>query len=137
MSQSHIRVRNETAGKQRSYWFETTILVVTVLLALLYVATRFWSEPSNPDYETADAKVSETRIVVDHIRDSYYGGSIFYRIEAHAQYGSDGRPQDRWLTASEVTTDRWLLASKVAIQPERCEAYWVSGHPENARCRLK
>ena len=137
MSQGHIRVRKQTPGQQRSYWFETAILIVTVLLTLLYFATRFWSEPANPDYETADANVSETRIVVDHFRESYYGSSIFYRTEVHVQYELEGRMQDRWLTASEVTTERWRLASKVAAQPTRCEVYWVPVHPENAKCRLK
>jgi hypothetical protein len=50
--------------------------------------------------------IRETRIVVDHIVDSQYGGLIYYPVEARTRYEFEGRTQERWLTASEITTTR-------------------------------
>jgi len=135
VSQSHIRVAKP--AKPRNWGVEAAIGVVAALLAALYVATRFWDGFSRPPRVTAEGRVSETRIVMDHIQDSHYGGMIFYQIEAHVSYELDGRRQDRWLTASEITTERLFLASRIATQPKTCEVYWSPGHPENAKCRLE
>ena len=137
MSRTHVRLPKPKPEPNRNIWVGVAIGAVATLLAILYVTTRFWDGPIQPSHVTAEGKVSETRIVMDHISDSQYGGEIFYRIEAHASYELDGRPQDRWLTASEITTERVLLASKVAGQPKSCRVYWASGHPENAKCQLE
>ncbi|MFZ0746447.1 MAG: hypothetical protein WAM85_18715 [Terracidiphilus sp.] len=88
-------------------------------------------------YFTADGTVQETRIVVDHIGDSQFGGQIYYRIEAHVNYEVEGQDQDRWLTASEITPERDLLTAKLQPLPKTCRVYWVPKHPENAKCRLE
>ena len=135
MSHSHIRVAKPVP--QRNLPLEVSVGVVAFLVILLFAVSRFGDGFFPTDYVTADGAVSETRIVVDHMLDSNYGGRIFYRIEAHVNFELGGQPQDRWVTVSEVTTGRLELASKVAAQPKSCQVYWAPGHPENAKCRLK
>jgi hypothetical protein len=137
MSHSHIRVRE--SPPRRNYWLEAAFgifFVALVAVASLY-AIRIWHPLYDLDHLTALGNVSDTRIVIDHIRDSPYGGKIFYRIEAQVSYEIDGQTQNRWLTASETTTERGRLASKLAGSPKTCQVYWLPDHPENPRCRFK
>lgn len=135
MSHSHIRVHE--APPKRNLWFEAAIAISFVALAALCIAALRWHQPYDLDHLTTEGIVSDTRIVVDHIRDSTYGGLIFYRIEAQVRYEIDGQAQNRWLIASQITTERVLLASKLASSPKSCQVYWLPDHPENARCRFK
>jgi len=137
MSHSHIRVHE--SPPQRNLWLETTFgvaFVAFVAIAAFYVP-GIWHPLYDLDHLTAPGNVSDTRIVIDHTRDSLYGGQIFYRIEALVSYEIDGQTQNRWLTASEVTTERGRLASKLAGSPKSCQVYWLPDHPENARCRFQ
>ncbi|MGA2218466.1 MAG: hypothetical protein ABSG51_10295 [Terracidiphilus sp.] len=136
VSHSHIRVH--PPAPKRNPWLEATVGVAFfVVVAAVYIATRMWHPFYDTDHLTAQGTVSETRIVIDHIRDSQYGGLIFYRIEALVSYEIDGQTQNRWLIASEITTERAMLASKLAGSPTTCQVYWLPGHSENARCRFQ
>jgi hypothetical protein len=86
---------------------------------------------------TAEGKIFDTKIVVDHTVESSYGGRILYRIEARVSYPILGHNQVQWMTASEVTPTRESLELKLAHHPQGCQVYWISGHPENAKCRLE
>jgi hypothetical protein len=134
MSHSHVRVSRPPS--QRRPWTEIVLAVSLVALMMLLTFRNFLKWPSDEDYVRATGSILETRIVVDHISDSEYGGRIFYRVEARTSYEFQGEPQERWLTASEITTERELLEAKLAIHPKYCSVYWVLGHPENAKCRL-
>lgn len=76
------------------------------------------------------------RRVVDHTRDTLYGGKIIYRAEAHVQYLADGRMQDRWVRASDDLPQESLLL-KLAAHPTECLVYWPPNQPENAKCSLR
>jgi len=106
------------------------------LFCVLYVAGRIRDSAYDTSHLTTQGKISETRIVVDHILDTSWGGKIFYRLEAHVAYQIDGQTQDRWLTASGVDASREFLSLKLANHPQTCQVYWSPGHPENARCRF-
>jgi hypothetical protein len=134
MSHSHIRVPRPSP--QSRPWGEV-VLAVSVFVAIALLAFgSFVGWQSNEDHTSATGSILETRIVLDHIVDSQYGGGIYYRIEARTSYEFQGQSQDRWLTASEITTARELLQVKLASHPKYCVVYWVPGHAENAKCRL-
>lgn len=136
MSHSHIRV--QVPPPRRNLWVEAAAgSVFFVAVAVLYLAIRMWHSSLDMDHLTEPGNVSDTRIVLDHIRDSQYGGLIFYRIEALVSFEIEGQAQNRWLIASEITTERVLLASKLAGLPKTCRVYWLPGHPENARCKFE
>jgi hypothetical protein len=91
---------------------------------------------SDLDDSTAKGKILETRIVVDHIRESYYGGRILYRIEARVKYQIQNGQQERWMAASEATSEREVLSFRLEPSPINCLVHWPPKHPENARCQL-
>jgi hypothetical protein len=107
------------------------------VVVVLCIAVRVLHPVYDLDHLTAEGNISDSRIVVDHTSESMYGGKIFYRIEALVSYEIDDQTQNRWLIASETTTDRGLLASKLVGSPKTCQVYWLPNHPENARCRFK
>lgn len=119
-----------------SFWLVVVAGIGACLLLVLAWAARARDGAYDTSHLTAEGKISETRIVVDHTVESLYGGRIFYRIEAHVGYEIQGQSQDRWVTASEITTLREMLAAKLARHPQSCQIYWTPGHPENAKCRL-
>lgn len=137
MSHSHVRGRVPRPPNKRNYWIEVAIWGVFVALACYWVQGRLWPDPVENSHETATGKVLETRVVAVGNRESNYGGFILYRVEAHVTYLSHGRPQDRWLPASEVTGDRTSIALQMAKQTGKCIVSWAPGHEENARCLLQ
>jgi hypothetical protein len=137
MSQSHIRVRREAPPAKPHYVF-----VAFVFCALVAVcASIFWSNfRGSMFWEThsaAEGQVSETRVVVDRIIDSTYGGRVLYRLEAHVRFMAEGQMQERWMVVREDTHDRALLMAEQASNPKTCEVYWTSGHPEDAGCMFQ
>jgi hypothetical protein len=135
MSHSHIRVPKPVP--QRNPWVEAAAGLGFLLLVIIFIgATVMNLGSSTKVHLTAQGKVSETRIVVDHLGGSLDASRIHYRIEAHVTYTLDGQIQDRWLTASEISSSRDELAARVATPPKTCRVYWVPGHPENAKCEL-
>jgi hypothetical protein len=137
MSHSHAKVTGAFPSAPRRLWLE--VIFGLAFFGLAAVATLFITtdRESNHDFFTSTGTILESRIVVDSMRESGFGGAILYRIEAHVTYDLDGRQQDRWLPASEVTTARPLLAARLASNPKTCMVYWRPNHPENARCQLK
>lgn len=133
MSRTHIRVAPPIAS--RKPWLEGTALVVGALLALLLVFFILWDRPHEP-FVVTHGKVLDTRILVDDIRQSRFGGRIYYRLEARVSYDLGGTPQDRWLTADTLSAEREVIAAQVARNPKNCLVYWKPNHPENARCHL-
>jgi hypothetical protein len=74
-----------------------------------------WHPYYDLDNLATEGKISDSRIVVDHTRESLYRGQIFYRTEALVSYEIDGQAQNRWLIASEITTERTRLASNLRV----------------------
>ena len=134
MSHSHIRVPKP--AKRDSPWIPIIGTVLIVVLVAWLAFGRLFQWPLNPNDTTADGKILETRIVVDHLRDSQYGGLIYYRIEAQVKYQIQGKEQEQWIAASEATTDQILLAARISSHPKTCLVYWPPNHPDNAKCRL-
>jgi hypothetical protein len=136
MSHSHIRV-HETAPPpkpQYTFWASVSCIVVCVIAVFLWSnlrADEFWERHSS-----VEGTVTETRVVMDHIRDSQYGGHIYYRLEAHVRFRVEGKDQDRWLTVPQDSMDRATLTALATGHPKKCLVYWVPGHAENAKCKL-
>ena len=138
MSHTHIHVQASKPKVQltASFWLLVIAGMGACLLLALIVAARIRDSAFDTSHLTAEGKISEIRIVVDHNSESIYGGRIHYRIEAHVIYEIQGQNQDRWVTASVTTPLREMLAAKLARHPQICQIYWAPDHPETARCRL-
>jgi len=137
MSHSHIRVPKAVLPPKPQYVFCAFLGCVLIAVIAVYLwsnlrAAGFWERHS-----AAEGKVSETRVVVDHMVGGTYGGVIYYRLEAHVSFIAEGHTQDRWLVVQEDTAERLMLMAKAATNPRGCEVYWVPGHRENAKCLLE
>lgn len=110
------------------------VFLFTAVAAVFFAAN--WIHSSPAQYQTASGKILELRRVVDHTRDTLYGGRVYYRAEARVQYLADGRIQDRWLRASDDLPQESLLL-KLSARPTECIVYWPPNHPESARCSFK
>jgi hypothetical protein len=137
MSQTHTRAPIRSTPTKLGWGFKVAVTAGVLLTAGLIAFGPQWSPPIEESHEIARGQVLETRIAVAGTRDSYYGGSILYRIEAHVRYDLHGLGQDRWMPASEVSSNRDTLALRLVKPPGTCEVYWVPGHPENPQCLLK
>src|SRR5262249_52075185 len=111
------------------------LAILLIGVAAVYLAAN-WVHSFPSTHETATGKILEIRKVVDHTRDTLYGGKISYRAEAHVRFTADGQMQDRWIRASDDLPQDSLLL-KLAANPTECIVYWAPGHPENAKCSLK
>ena len=136
MSHSHIRGPKPESQPTTSFWILVTAGVGVALLLVLIVAAKIRDGAFDTSHLTAEGKISETRIVVDHTLESMYGGRIYYRIEAHVAFEISGKNQDRWVTASEITPSREMLAAELARLPQSCQIYWTPGHSDSVKCRL-
>jgi len=137
MSHSHLHAPKTEAQVTPKFWLLVTLVMGACLLLVLFVAAGIRDRAFDTSHLTAEGKISDIRIVVDHTVESSYGGRILYRIDAHVSYRALGQTQDRWMTASEVTPIRESLEMKLARHPIGCQVYWAPGHPENAKCRLE
>jgi hypothetical protein len=106
-------------------------------LMIAFIALFAQSRLAGRSNSSAIGTVKESRMVVDHTSEGQFGGTIYDRMELRVSYAAAGEQQDRWLTASDVTSDRDWLAAKLASHPKTCQVYWDPRHPENARCRLE
>jgi hypothetical protein len=95
MSHSHIRGPKPESQPTTSFWILVTAGVGVALLLVLIVAAKIRDGAFDTSHLTAEGKISETRIVVDHTLESMYGGRIYYRIEAHVAFDISGKNQDR------------------------------------------
>jgi hypothetical protein len=136
-SMSQSRVTRQSKPPQPIVWWHIALAFATflILLAAVYLAAN-WIHSFPSQRETATGTILEIRKVVDSTRDTLYGGSISYRLEAHVQYVANGQMQDRWLRASDDLTRESQLV-KLAAHPTKCLVYWPPNHPENAKCSLK
>lgn len=134
---SRSRITKQPKPPQPIVWWHIALGFATILIgvAAVYLAAN-WIHSIPSKYETSTGKILEIRKVVDHTRDTLYGGKISYRAEAHVQYLADGRLQDRWLHRSDDLTQEGLLL-KLASHPTESLVYWSPNHPENARCSFK
>jgi hypothetical protein len=138
MSHSHIRVDKAaqlpTPKPQYVFWACVTCIVLGVGAYFLWSnlrASEFWERHSS-----VEGTVSETRVVVDHIRDGGYGGHIYYRLEALVAFHAEGQDEDRWLTVPADSMDRATLTALASGHPKSRLVYWIPGHADNAKCRL-
>jgi hypothetical protein len=109
--------------------------VSLLLFVALLVLRPMWTPTIEDSHATAAGKVLETRIAVVGSQESNFGGRILYRIEALVRYDLHGQVQERWMPASEVTSDRDLLTLRLVKRS--CEVYWTPYYPDNANCLLK
>jgi hypothetical protein len=135
MSHSHVDVPKPPA--RRRPWLEVGFSIGFAFVVALVHLFISWDRPSMHDYFTAPGTILDSRIVVETTRDSPYGGSIYYQVQAHVKYEIDGQPQDRWLAASDISRSRAFLAATLAAHPASCLVFWQPDHPEVARCKLK
>ena len=135
MSHKHIRVRKQSP-QQRGRVLNLAATLAVVLIVGFVMFGRTWRDFGGTDRPGVVGRVLETRIAVAGTRESDYGGSIWYRIDAHVQYDLRGQMQDRWIPASDSTTDRGLLLMKLAKRPSTCQVSWAPRHPDHPRCAL-
>jgi hypothetical protein len=136
MTHSHIRIHEPLPPLKPQYAVWAILGCILIAVSALYFWSNLRADAFWEIHSSAEGTVSETRIVVDHVRDSGYGG-VVYRLEAHVSFKAEGRDQDRWLTVSTDTADRGMLMAKLATNPKTCRVYWVPGHPDNAKCKLR
>lgn len=131
------RIRTKRAPHGRNRLVEAGMAALVLLFAALFVLGRVGRGCMERGLSTTEGQVLDVRVVLDHTRESLYGGLIFYRAEVRVSYRLHGQPQDRWLPASEATTDRLMLETLLADRPKTCEVFWAPRHSETPRCRLK
>ena len=131
------RERVPKASPKRNWLVRGAVSTAIVLLAALFLVGRLRSGFGVGSHLNATGRILDTRIVEERVQDSQNAERTLYRIEVHVTYQTRGQAQDRWLAASEVTTDRDLLAARLASHPGSCEVYWAPHHPENAKCLLR
>ena len=137
MSHTHIRAPKaprQPVKPQYLFWICVPVLVLGLCAVFFWSnfhASEFWDRHS-----TANGIILETRVDIDHTRDSLYGGIILYRLYAHVKFEANGQDQDRWLKVLTGTTSRLELLAKAATSPKACLVYWSPGHLENAECKI-
>lgn len=134
---SHTHVHAPKPPAKRSWKVDLSVATVLIGFAALLALGRLVECPSNSPHKTASGTIVETRIVIDHVQESYFGSILLYRAEALVKYQREGRPEEHWITASDITSDRTMLAIKLAAHPQTCLVSWSPGHPENARCFIQ
>ncbi len=136
MSQSHVRIPKAPPSwkPQWPFWVGTPLIVG--LIGFLSFWGAFRNSGPSGTHSTAQGRISETRVVVDHIFDGSRGGRIFYRLEAHVSFLAEGTSQDRWLVVPQDITDRDWLMVKEATNPKSCQVYWTPGYPDDAKCKI-
>ncbi len=137
MSSTHPHGRTSRMPQKDGIWVRAAAGAAVLLLAGLMVWSPWGPTPLEKSHQIARGQILETRIAVAGTRESYFGGSILYRIEVHVRYDRHGQVQDRWMPASEISSSRDTLALRLVKPPGTCEVYWAPGHPENPRCDLK
>jgi hypothetical protein len=140
MSHSHIRAVVPKTSEVVPLWlklFAGACVVLIVAITILFVTHPDPDPGPVGGYRTAEGKILETRIVIDHADNSTYAGRIFYRAEARVLFEQSGRQQDRWLVLFRPTMERGLMAVRLAAHPQTCQVYWAPDFPENPRCRLE
>ena len=135
MSQSRITGKPKPSQPIVGWHIALGLATILLMVVAVYLAAN-WIHSFPSTSETATGKILEIRKVVDHTRDTLYGGKISYRVEAHVRYLADGQTQDRWVRASDDLSQEGLLL-KLAAHPTECLVYWPPSHPENAKCSLR
>jgi hypothetical protein len=133
---SQTRIKKPMQPRPTDWWRTgLVVLILGLLLGTLYFSSS-WVHRFPSTYSTTTGTILEIRKVVDRSLDTSHGGRILYRADAHVQYTADGRPQDRWLRASDdLSPDD--LEVKLAAHPSGCLVYWPPNHPEDAKCSLR
>jgi hypothetical protein len=137
MSHTHARVHESKEPSKPGLWIYVVVGEAILFLVAWIALPPWWTRTIGNSSETATGHVLETRIATFGTRETYHGGRILYRIEALVRYDLHGKSQDRWMGASEVTSDRDLLALRLVKHPDSCDVYWAPHHPENPNCLLK
>lgn len=135
MSQS--RLTREPKPPRPIVWWHIAVGLATLLIGVgaAFLAAN-WINSYPSAYETAKGRIIEVRRVVDHTRDTLYGGKISYRAEAHVLYLANSQMQNRWVRVSDDLSQETLLL-KLASHPTECVVYWPPNHQEKAKCSLK
>src|SRR5258708_36679891 len=133
MSRPHARVQSPQV--QRRPWLEVVVGTVSFLLLIAIAVSRFPRDTYDTRHVTAKGDLFETRIAVKGTSNSMFGGKIPYQIQARVRYDYQGQSQERWMTASELSS-RESLQARLADLPKTCEVYWVPKHPHNPKCRF-
>jgi len=113
----------------RRVWLEVMLGVIAFFLFVGIPVIRY---PRG----TTKGEVIETRIGVIGPRDRVVGEPGEYQIEAHVRFDYKGKPQDRWVPASEPST-RPVLEARLADMPK---TFFIFNDPtttEKPRCRFE
>ena len=137
MSHTHIRVEKSVAPAKPQYAIGALLACIAIGVGAWFLWSNFRASEFWDTHSSSEGRISDTRVVLDHMFDGTNGGHISYRLEAHVSFTAEGQPQDRWLIVPEDSTDREWLIAKASLRPKTCRAYWPTGHPENAKCRLQ
>lgn len=89
MSQSRV-TRQAKPPQPIVRWLIALGVATVLIVAAVYLAAN-WIHSLSSTYETTAGTILEIRKVVDHTRDTLYGGKIIYRAEAHVRYLADVR----------------------------------------------
>ena len=136
MSQTHIRVPKEEPPVGRAWLVVAVVGIALTLVAILCVVVMRPHFLDDSD-ETAAGTILATRIdKVGLVDGGKGGGYILYRIEAHVSYSVHGAVRDRWIPASNSTSDRNILQMELLREQKTCLVAWAPHYEENARCYL-
>ena len=134
-----MRMRKPKTLPKMSLWGKIAICAVSIGLAILLGVTYIYKSAHNEPDRNAIRQIGsilETRLVIDHTADSIHGGRIYYRIEARTRFAAQEQRQERWLLASDITSNRDRLDALLAKHPKECVVSWNPGYPENAQCQI-
>lgn len=111
--------------------------MISAVLAGLFVIGRMRGAFPSLDRDTARAQILDTRVDKVALGNSQEGSYILYQLEAHVTYRLADGTQDRWIPASDVTSNRTFLDTLLTAKPKTCLVYWPHKHPESPRCRIQ
>jgi hypothetical protein len=113
------------------------IIGIASILTALYIFYSFSTERPRTDHEYAAGTVLESRIVLDHGRETNTGSIGYYRIEIRVRYQRYGQIREVWMPSSEITSDKGLLTLRLANSHGNCEVHWSSFRPDSPECTLE
>jgi len=143
VSHSHIRATPEPPPPlpQVAFGVFSRLAIFTCVVLAVAACLFLWYNYRNSTFfdrhQTVDGSVSDVRIAVDYPFDSGYGGRVVYKAEARVLFMAEGKPQNRWLPVAEPSTSTAWLRFQIPNPITKCIVYWVPGHLDNARCKLK
>jgi hypothetical protein len=134
MSNRHSRPPRTSVRDSGGKWIVSAVALAAVGVLVLARMQVFQMEGCHSSVQTSQATILNSRIARAGTVDTYYGGSILYRIEVLARFSQNGVSQTRWIFASDPSSDRATLQLRILNFPQHCIAYWPVNRPDSVRC---